>query len=58
MTDIPPRVDTIFLDFGNAFDIVSQHIILDKMSNMQLGKNIMWWVSNCLMCRAQSVGYV
>ena len=48
-------VDVIFLDFSEAFDIVSPSILLDKMSSIQLDKHIMQWVSNWLTGRAQRV---
>ena len=38
--------DVIFLDFSNAFDTVSHRILLDKMSSIQLNKNMIQWVSN------------
>uniref|UniRef100_A0A8B9CM06 Reverse transcriptase domain-containing protein n=1 Tax=Anser brachyrhynchus TaxID=132585 RepID=A0A8B9CM06_9AVES len=47
--------DVIFLDFSKAFDTVSHRILLDKMSSIQLNKNIIRWVSNWLMGRAQRV---
>ncbi|GAB0185321.1 mitochondrial enolase superfamily member 1 [Grus japonensis] len=48
-------VDVIFLNFTKAFDTVSRSILLDKMSNIQLDKNIVQWVSNWLTGRAQRV---
>uniref|UniRef100_A0A8B9VR48 Reverse transcriptase domain-containing protein n=1 Tax=Anas zonorhyncha TaxID=75864 RepID=A0A8B9VR48_9AVES len=45
----------IFLDFSKAFDTVSHMILLDKMSGMQLNKNIIRWGSNWLTDRAQRV---
>ena len=45
----------IFLDFSEAFDTVSRRILLNKMSSIQLNKNIIRWVSNWLMRRAQRV---
>uniref|UniRef100_A0A8B9C2S8 Reverse transcriptase domain-containing protein n=1 Tax=Anser brachyrhynchus TaxID=132585 RepID=A0A8B9C2S8_9AVES len=47
--------DVIFLDFSQAFDTVSRRILLDKMSSIQLNKNITRWVSNWLTGRAQRV---
>uniref|UniRef100_A0A8B9I876 Reverse transcriptase domain-containing protein n=1 Tax=Anser brachyrhynchus TaxID=132585 RepID=A0A8B9I876_9AVES len=47
--------DVIFLDFSKAFDTVSHRILLDKMSSIQLDKNIIRWVNNWLMGRAQKV---
>uniref|UniRef100_A0A8B9BYJ6 Reverse transcriptase domain-containing protein n=1 Tax=Anser brachyrhynchus TaxID=132585 RepID=A0A8B9BYJ6_9AVES len=38
-----------------AFDTASHRILLDKMSSIQLNKNIIRWVSNWLMGRAQRV---
>ena len=45
----------IFLDFSKAFNTVSHVIGLDKISSIQLDKQIMQWVSNWLMGRAQRV---
>uniref|UniRef100_A0A493TR34 Reverse transcriptase domain-containing protein n=1 Tax=Anas platyrhynchos platyrhynchos TaxID=8840 RepID=A0A493TR34_ANAPP len=45
----------IFLDFSKTFDTVSHRILLDKMSSIQLNKNIIRWMSNWLMGRAQRV---
>ena len=45
--------DVTFLDFSKAFDTDSHRILLDKMSSIQLDKNIIRWVSNWLMGRAQ-----
>uniref|UniRef100_A0A8B9CHE2 Reverse transcriptase domain-containing protein n=1 Tax=Anser brachyrhynchus TaxID=132585 RepID=A0A8B9CHE2_9AVES len=47
--------DVIFLDFSKAFDMVSHRILLDRMSGIQLNKNIIRWVSNWLTGRAQRV---
>ncbi|KAJ7411036.1 hypothetical protein WISP_104725 [Willisornis vidua] len=43
LADQRKPVDVIFWDFGKAFDIVPHRILLDKMSNPQLDKHIMWW---------------
>ncbi|WP_245931577.1 RNA-directed DNA polymerase, partial [Nocardia nova] len=48
-------VDVVYLDFSKAFDTVSHRILLDKMSTIQLNKNIIRWVSNWLTGRAQRV---
>ncbi|KAJ7413878.1 RNA-directed DNA polymerase from mobile element jockey-like protein [Pitangus sulphuratus] len=55
LVDQGKPVDAIFLDFSKTFDTVSHRILLDKMSSTQLGKHIMWWVSNRLTVRAQRV---
>uniref|UniRef100_A0A8C3C0J6 Reverse transcriptase domain-containing protein n=1 Tax=Cairina moschata TaxID=8855 RepID=A0A8C3C0J6_CAIMO len=47
--------DVVFLDFSKALDTVSHRILLDKMSSIQLNKNIIQWVSNWLTGRAQRV---
>jgi len=39
-------VDVVVLDFSKAFDTVSQSILLDKMSRIQLGKSIIHWMNN------------
>uniref|UniRef100_A0A493TQ48 Reverse transcriptase domain-containing protein n=1 Tax=Anas platyrhynchos platyrhynchos TaxID=8840 RepID=A0A493TQ48_ANAPP len=44
--------DVIFLDLSKAFDTVSHRILLDKMSSIQLNKDIIRWVSNWLTGRA------
>ncbi|KAJ7406126.1 RNA-directed DNA polymerase from mobile element jockey-like protein [Pitangus sulphuratus] len=59
-------VDEIFLDFSNAFKTASQksldilstgqkYCLLDKKSNSQVDKHIVWCVSNWLRDRAQRV---
>lgn len=45
--------DVICLDFSNDFNTLFHHILLDKMSSIQL--DIMQWVYVGLMGRAQSV---
>ena len=40
------------LDFSKAFETVSHRILLDKMSSIQINKNIIRWVSNWLIGRA------
>ncbi|GAB0181631.1 mitochondrial enolase superfamily member 1 [Grus japonensis] len=55
LVDQGKPVDVIFLDFSKAFDTVSHSILLDKMSSIQLDKNIVRWVSNWLTGRAQRV---
>uniref|UniRef100_A0A8B9I9X6 Reverse transcriptase domain-containing protein n=1 Tax=Anser brachyrhynchus TaxID=132585 RepID=A0A8B9I9X6_9AVES len=55
LVDQGKPADVIFLDFSKAFDTVSHRILLDKMSSIQLNKNIMRWVSNWLTGRAQRV---
>lgn len=44
LVDQGKAVDIIFLDFSNAFDAVSNSIILDKTPSIQLNKTIMQWV--------------
>lgn len=39
-------VKEIFLEFSKAFDTVYLSVLLDKISNTQLDKHTMWWVSN------------
>uniref|UniRef100_A0A8B9BBZ3 Reverse transcriptase domain-containing protein n=1 Tax=Anser brachyrhynchus TaxID=132585 RepID=A0A8B9BBZ3_9AVES len=55
LVDQRKPADVIFLDFSKAFDMVSHRILLDKMSSIQLNKNIIRWVSNWLRGRAQRV---
>ncbi|GAB0187060.1 mitochondrial enolase superfamily member 1 [Grus japonensis] len=55
LVDQGKPIDVIFLDFSKAFDTVSHSILLDKMSSIQLDKNIVRWVSNWLMGQAQRV---
>uniref|UniRef100_A0A493TS59 Reverse transcriptase domain-containing protein n=1 Tax=Anas platyrhynchos platyrhynchos TaxID=8840 RepID=A0A493TS59_ANAPP len=55
LVDQGKPADVIFLDFSKAFDTVSRRILLDKMSSIQLNKNIIRWVSNWLMGRAERV---
>ncbi|KAJ7406966.1 hypothetical protein WISP_129705 [Willisornis vidua] len=45
LADQGKQVDEIFLDFAKASDTVPHRILLDKMSNTQLDKHIMWWGS-------------
>jgi len=45
LVDQGKAADVIFLDFCKAFDMVSHRILLDKMSSIQLNKNIIRWVS-------------
>ncbi|KAJ7404807.1 hypothetical protein WISP_143591 [Willisornis vidua] len=47
--------DVILLDFSKLFYTVSHRILLNKMSNMQLDKHIMQYVSNWLTGQAQRV---
>ena len=55
MVDQGKPADVTFLDFSKAFDTVSHRILLDKMSSIQLNKNVIQWVSNWLTGRAQRV---
>uniref|UniRef100_A0A8C3BXM4 Reverse transcriptase domain-containing protein n=1 Tax=Cairina moschata TaxID=8855 RepID=A0A8C3BXM4_CAIMO len=55
LVDQGKPADVIFLDFSKAFDMVSHRILLDKMSSIQLNKNIIQRVSNWLTGRAQRV---
>ncbi|GAB0182551.1 mitochondrial enolase superfamily member 1 [Grus japonensis] len=55
LVDQGKPADVIFLDFSKAFNTVSYSILLDKMSSIQFDKNIVRWVSNWLMGRAQRV---
>lgn len=52
LADQEKPVYIIFLDFSRAFDIVSHSILLDKMSNIQLDKHTMQWMSNWLTGQA------
>ncbi|GAB0182819.1 mitochondrial enolase superfamily member 1 [Grus japonensis] len=54
LVDQGKPADVIFLDFSKAFDTVSHSILLDKMSSIQLDKNIVRWVSNWLTGQAQT----
>ena len=45
----------VLLDFSKAFDTFSHSILLDKLSNTQLDKPIISWMSNWLMGGAQKV---
>uniref|UniRef100_A0A493TV72 Reverse transcriptase domain-containing protein n=1 Tax=Anas platyrhynchos platyrhynchos TaxID=8840 RepID=A0A493TV72_ANAPP len=53
LVDQGKPADVIFLDLSKAFDMVSRGILLDKMSSIQINKNIIRWVSNWLTGRAQ-----
>lgn len=46
-------VDVIFFYFRNAFYVI--FLLLNKMSSIQLGKNIIQWVNNGLMGQAQKL---
>lgn len=41
--------NVIFLNFKKALDTVSQSILLDKVSSIQLDKYITQWVNSWLM---------
>lgn len=47
----------MFLDFSNVedFSTVSDSILLDKMSSMQLDKNTTQWMKNWLAAQMQRV---
>lgn len=47
------QVDVIFLDFREIFGTISHNILLEKVSNLSLDKNIMHWDSNWLLRWAQ-----
>uniref|UniRef100_A0A8B9ICY2 Reverse transcriptase domain-containing protein n=1 Tax=Anser brachyrhynchus TaxID=132585 RepID=A0A8B9ICY2_9AVES len=55
LVDQGKPADVIFLDYSKAGDTVSCRILLDKMSSIQLNKNITRWVKNWLTGRAQRV---
>ena len=55
LVDQGKLVSCIFLNFSKAFDTVSHIILLDKMSSIQIDKNIMQWVRNWLIGQAQRV---
>ncbi|KAJ7422118.1 rna-directed dna polymerase from mobile element jockey-like [Willisornis vidua] len=57
-TSPPPTQHKSNLDVlqnSKAFDTLSHHILLDKMSSTQMDKHIMWWASSWLTHRAQRV---
>lgn len=39
-------VDIIFLDFTKTFDTVPANILLDKLSNSEINKITLCWVTN------------
>lgn len=44
-----------FICFNKAFDVVSQNMLLGKMSRSSLNKPVSCWVRNWLMGQAQRV---
>ena len=45
--------DCIYLDFTKAFDRVSHHKLIKKISNIGIQGNILLWISDCLSHRKQ-----
>ncbi|KAK4828010.1 hypothetical protein QYF61_022787 [Mycteria americana] len=55
LVDQGKPVDVVVFDFSKAFDTVSHSILLDKMSNIQLDKSVIFWVNDWLMGWVQRV---
>jgi len=55
LADQGKPVHVVFLDFSRAFSTVTHSILLDKMPSIQLEKNVVLWVSNCLTGYIQKV---
>ena len=51
--------DCIYLDFAKAFDRVSHHTLINKISDIGIQGNILLWIIDFLSHRRQNVmGYV
>ena len=50
-------VDVIYFDFSKAFDRVPHHLLIEKISQYGLNKNIILWIEHFLKSRSQSVRY-
>lgn len=48
-------IDTIFLDFSKAFDLVSHQLLCHKLSALNIDRNIILWIENFLCNRTQLV---
>ncbi|GAB0206599.1 mitochondrial enolase superfamily member 1 [Grus japonensis] len=48
-------MDTVYLDFSKAFDMVPHSLLLEKLMRYGLDKWSMWWVGNWLTGRTQRV---
>lgn len=48
-------VDCIFLDFSKAFDLVSHHLLCQKLRKLNIDPQILAWIENFLSNRSQFV---
>ena len=49
------NVDTVYLDFSKAFDKVDHNLLLNKMKNHGINKQVLKWIQSYLQNRIQVV---
>jgi ribonucleases P/MRP protein subunit RPP40 len=55
IVDRKGEADAILLDFAKAFDVVPHHILIEKLSKLQLDARVVKWINNWLTDRNQRV---
>lgn len=53
--DSSSQADCIYLDFSKAFDKVCHQLLLHKLSNLNLDRNVLQWIESFLTRRTQFV---
>ena len=46
---------TVLFDFKKALDLIDHRILLDKLKSYDIPESIVFWVTDVLTCRKQSV---